>query len=311
MHRRKAFTLIELLVVIAIIMILIAILLPICVKIRNRALVLASPIAYVSDDLGVYLTGPKGGYAVRLSEPEYRFYGDTGSPLMWSACGRRLAYEAAGTIPAPYIFFHEPGSGKVWRQDGTLGFYGWVDYDHYLGGAWVTAGTPYHSIITVENRQFMGGGVVIGDQGESIAYHSLSAVPAVCPGRYVAQVSDSVNFLIAFVGKNYRPGKVIRKFPGGSTTPTLTPRVDPLGEYIAWNDGSTTCVASLAMGSSVRETRIEGCFCDWTEKGEVLVNFNGELRVYSKDGVFIRTVPTERRLRSGPGMAAYRKYGHQ
>jgi prepilin-type N-terminal cleavage/methylation domain-containing protein len=56
--RSRAFTLVELLVVIAIIMILIAILLPVCIKIRTPALVLVCPIAYVGEDGAVYLTDP-------------------------------------------------------------------------------------------------------------------------------------------------------------------------------------------------------------------------------------------------------------
>jgi len=71
-------------------------------------------------------------------------------------------------------------------------------------------------------------------------------------------------------------------------------------------DGQTV-VHRIDESSSAPLTRINGIFCDWTEDGNVLVN-RGELAVFSKDGKFIRTIPTEHRPR---GVAAYRKYGHR
>src|SRR5258706_6497320 len=148
MRRRNAFTLVELLVVIAIIAILIAILLPVCIKIRNRALVLASPIAYVGSDGGVYLTGPKGGYSVRLSPPGVRVvsYHGLDAPIGWSACGRRLAYHGTDSTGETVSYVHEPSSGKMWRVTGSQRrFSGWIDYDTYMGpGAWG------HAIIKIE-----------------------------------------------------------------------------------------------------------------------------------------------------------------
>src|SRR3954463_5239170 len=96
MRRRKAFTLVELLVLMSITAILIAILLPVCIKVRTRALILVCPIAYVGEDEGVYLTDPKGGYSLRISEPGIGaggFYLSDGH-LSWSPWVHGLAYNA-------------------------------------------------------------------------------------------------------------------------------------------------------------------------------------------------------------------------
>src|SRR5947207_13441044 len=90
-RRSRAFTLVELLVVIAIIAILIAILLPVLQKVRRRAVVLASPIAYESPmDNTLRTCDPRGNYNVEVT-PFYGPFKDRrpGIP-MWSPSGQKI-----------------------------------------------------------------------------------------------------------------------------------------------------------------------------------------------------------------------------
>jgi len=305
LRRRKAFTLVELLVVIAIIAILIAILLPVCIKIRNRALVLASPIAYVGDDGGVYLTGPKGGYEVRISPPGIRANSSHGldAPLGWSACGRRLAYHATDATGEAVSYVHEPSTGKEWRITGSSRrFSGWIDYNTYLGpGAWG------HAIIkfeTGDDRTFFQ----IPDSSNH--YDTLAPAPACADGRYVAAChGGGAGCQIAFVNKNFLPAKVIWRWPDAQKDQHnhCSPQVDPTGEYAAWPLDGGTAVRRIGESSSAPLTMLPGTFCDWTEDGNVLIN-EGGLSVYSRDGKLMRKIPTEHRP---VGVAAYRKYGHK
>jgi prepilin-type N-terminal cleavage/methylation domain-containing protein len=130
MRRRKAFTLVELLVVIAIIAILIAILLPVCITIRRRALALVCPIAYRGQDGGVYLTDPKGGHSLQISESGWvcSLNYTQCAPISWSPGGLRVAYNAYQPFGATAAIIHEPTTGKTWRIDGVP-FNGWIDDD--------------------------------------------------------------------------------------------------------------------------------------------------------------------------------------
>jgi prepilin-type N-terminal cleavage/methylation domain-containing protein len=308
MRRRNGFTLVELLVVIAIIAILIAILLPVCIKIRNRALVLVCPIAYIGQDGGVYLTSPKGGYEVPLTPSGARavYSSDTywsNHPVDWSPCGRRLAYNVTDSaLNRAYI--HEPSCGKVWPITKSYLFSAWIDYDTYLGVG-----------------SYGGHGIVNANTGEVIeefkfpdgcnTYSTFARCPPGCAGQFVAFCFGVQGTEIAFIGKNWLPKKVIRRQPEGivAIAPLFAPKVDPFGEYVAW-DGAGTNVHSIAGPSSIPVVTLPGKFCDWTEDGQILTNLNGELRVYTKEGKFIRNIPTEHPV-AGGNTASYRKYGHQ
>ena len=309
MRPRKAFTLVELLIVIAIILILIAILLPVCIKIRNRALVLVCPIAYIGQDGGVYLTGPKGGYDVPLtpSGGHAQVNRDTywsNHPVDWSPCGRRLAYNVKDYTDSR-VYIHEPSCGKVSPIRNSHLFSAWIDYDTYLG----MGSYGGHAIVDanagqiIEDFKFPAG---------CDTYSTFARCPPGCAFKFVAFCFGDQGTQIAFIGKNYLPKRMIRHKPEGLTNvvPLFAPKVDPFGEYVAWDAGGMTYVHVIVGQESSPATPIPGGFCDWTEEGNVLTNFNGVLAVYSKLGRLVRNIPTERRIADG-NAASYRKYGHQ
>ena len=73
-RRRASFTLVEILVVIGIIAVLIALLFPVMAKARRKALVLACPIAFVSQGGAVYLTSPTGTAELLVSPPGWQVW---------------------------------------------------------------------------------------------------------------------------------------------------------------------------------------------------------------------------------------------
>jgi prepilin-type N-terminal cleavage/methylation domain-containing protein len=311
MGRRKAFTLVELLVVIAIIAILIAILLPVCIKIRNRALVLASPIAYIAEDGGVYLTGPRGGYSLPVSDLGVRAVSVDGQHcLAWSACGRRVGFSGsygpgAYAMPDWNTFVHEPSTAKGWHYIwGWPRFAGFVDDDTYLG--WGAYG---HQMVRVENSSI----TFFNLPDSSQYYYTFAQAPPMAGGGYVACIGDASHAsLIVLLGRNFEPRKTLWRFPDWAHLPGLcAPAIDPFGEWVAWSWNARVMVKRIDEHTAATVTTLDiGYFCDWTEDGNLLVrDRSNKLAVYTRDGKLLRQLDTA--LRPLNGTAAYRKYGHQ
>ena len=304
MRRRKGFTLVELLVVIAIIAILIAILLPVCITIRRRALALVCPVAYRGDDGGVYLTDPKGGHSLQISDSDWpcSMNYTQCAPISWSPSGLRVAYNAFKPFTGlTATMIHEPTTGKTWRIDGVA-FNGWIDNDTVVGS--------FGLFYRIEGRAIVRN--IYPEMPRDV--YALCPTPLGADHPYVARINNPDNDIwVAWLGKDFKVGKTIARLPSryaGKIADAFYPIVDPLGEYVALTNGYGM-VKPLKLHSAVPGQELPW-ICDWTEDGNLLCQGGGAMGgmdIYSRDGKLVRSIVPPNAPRAGP--ASYRKYGHK
>ena len=313
-YRRRAFTLVEVLVVIAIISVLIALLFPVLARARRGALVLACPIAYVGEDGALYLTNDNGSAEFQISQPGWRVESRDGlwSPMSWSPSGRLLAFRASDRFSSQGgDLFMDVFAGRTWRGKGK-GFGGWVDSE-----SCITVGAWSHSVYDAETGRELRSFRLPDDRH----YDTLSPAPPGCDASYVASFHGDVLPYVGLVGRDFMPKKPIHVWPEFGNHIHLTPKIDPLGEWVAWSRSGIVWVKSLRAPSRDAASRVAlpysyAEFCDWTADSRLLVNGrragNGrdELAIASIDGKVVRPIPTT--VRPAPGsVGAYRKYQHR
>jgi prepilin-type N-terminal cleavage/methylation domain-containing protein len=315
---RKAFTLVELLVVLAIIAVLLAILLPVLSRARRTALVLASPIAYRGADGTVHLTDPGGGADVPIASRATTVQCPVcHAPPQWSPSGQMLAFRFSYDISprvAGFTVIANPMSIRVrmYRHSEERFFMGWSDSDSVI-----EMGNVSFERFSASNHHFLQR------LGDLRGVRSVSPCPPGAPGPYVGKFWLDKNPYntpaIGFLKRDLAPGKIIY-----STwqVPLERPRIDPLGEYIAWTQGNPPRIAFKHVRDPVlREPTIVGgqflhaVFCDWSENDNLLGNVSDDsvrwyLAVFDKKGRLIKklSAPTP----PGAGyVASWRKYQHR
>jgi hypothetical protein len=150
----------------------------------------------------------------------------------------------------------------------------------------------------------------------------LAAAPVNAPGPFIGTIRNTGSGAkVCFFRKDMTPGKAVFIDPWGRVADHQYPRMDMMGEYIAWTTPGGVALKHVNEPASRTPSYLrprgfgQVYFCDWTDQGTLLCNGteNGQdyvLFVMDKDGKVVRRMETPVRPLKGV-IASWRKYGHR
>jgi hypothetical protein len=308
-------TLVELLFVIAIISLLMAVLLSALKPIWRRAVVLACPIAYVDASACVWICDPSGQRQLLVSRIPA-----TGVNPRWSPRGDRIAYGSFSSLVVV-----NPATGQVQEVEGVENAE-WVDSDTLVGTRCVGwANELWRVDLRTGKAEPWKRLPLLGDSCGHISSHYQ---PILTPGFVVAEGEQLWNLMMDIVlrSKQWELKKTIWADPSNDVLDDF-PKIDHLGEWIAWSRARTPgptelrCVAIKNIRDhSTKPPELLGLcfpnimFCDWTPQGDLLVAIdkpNGPrvLAIMRRDGALVRELDIPESLFRGTApVATWRRY---
>jgi|SRR5882672_7651438 len=148
---------------------------------------------------------------------------------------------------------------------------------------------------------------------------ALAPTPLSAPFPYIGLIFGDGVASVAFFKKDFSLGRRVHSHPTNFPFDLQSPRVDPTGEYVAWSWGGAFVAIKhirdpVGLGPTlIKEPNSLIYFCDWTERGDLLVNLRrGDkwtLATYDRRGRLLRNLSD---ARPGHGIvASWRKYEHR
>jgi prepilin-type N-terminal cleavage/methylation domain-containing protein len=321
----RAFTIVELLVVVAIISILIAILLPVTMKVRRRAVVLASPVAYARMDGGITIAHPTGRAELDIAPGRTLCWNGRPQGPTWSPSGTYIGHTIhIGEGEMHYVAIVHAASGRVIRHDLGDRFCGWADDSHFILTQSGGLGTIF--MIYEAESGFLTETCVRSDV--NVMSTGVALAPASTGAAYVTVSRDTDCYTIVLLRKDFSRLKALWREPVSPRWPHPEPRIDPFGEYVAWTirdpltGGTAVALKPIKEPASAEPfvirpsgSAFSGVFLDWTDDGDLLTYGSSpegqKLAVFDTRGNFKRFVPVDMGPNYEAGAASWRKHWHR